>query len=66
MLVVQLDDHVHVYDDKDVEIAATVTAVGYVAAHEVGVYRVTDQEWDMIRDSLVDAGGTINDHRKGV
>lgn len=64
-LVVQLDDHVHVYADEDAEMAATVAAVGDVAAVEAGAYRVTDDKWEETRTKLIAAGGTIHDHRKG-
>lgn len=64
-LVVQLDDHVHVYADEDAQTAATVAAVGDVAAVEAGAYRVSNERWEETRAKLIAAGGTIHDHRKG-
>jgi hypothetical protein len=65
MLLVQLDDHVHVYDDDQAEQAATVAAVGNVAAGEAGLYRISEPEWIGVQVELAAAGGIIDDHRPG-
>lgn len=64
ILVVQVDDHVHLYDEADRELAATVATVALAANMEAGVYRASEERWAEVRAAVIGAGGTVQDHRK--